>query len=170
MKRHHFPYKGPHSQCYGFSSSHLWMWVVDHKENWELNNWCFWTVELYKTLKSPLGCKEIKSVSPNENQPWIFIGGLMFKLKPQHFGHLMRRADSLGKNLMLGNIEAERRGQQRMRWLDGITDSVDMSLSKFREIVKNREAWHTAVHGVTNSQKWLSDWTTTNASPGFPRS
>ena len=118
---------------------------------------------LEKTLKSPLESKEIKTADPKGNQSSIVIGRTVLKLKFQYFGHLMQRADSLGKTLMLGKMEDKRRrGRQRMRWLDGITDSVNMGLSKLWETVKNREAWHAAVHGVTKSQTQLRDYTTTS--------
>ena len=125
--------------------------------------WCFQTVVLEKTLESPLDNKEIKTADPKRNQSSIVIGRTVLKLKFQYFGHLMQRADSLEKTLMLGKMEGKRRrGRQRMRWLDGITDSVNMGLSKLWETVKNREAWRAAVHGVTKSQTQLRDYTTTS--------
>ena len=114
-QRHHFACKGPHSQNYGFSCSHVWMWELDQKEGWGPKNWCFQIVVLEKTLESPLDCKEIKPVNPKGNQPWIFIGRLMLKLKLQYFEHLTWRANPLDKTLMLGKIEGKRRELQRMR-------------------------------------------------------
>ena len=132
---------------------------VDYKESWLLKNWCFWTVVL-KTLESPLDCKEIQPVHPKEINPGCSLEGVMLKLKLQYFGHLMRRADSFEKTLMLGGIGSRRRrGRQRMRWLDGITDSIGMCLGKLRDCVMDRVAWRAVIHGVTKSQIPLSNWT-----------
>ena len=128
--RYHFTDKGLSNQSYGFSSNHVEMWELDHKEGWVLKNWCFRTMALEKTLESPLDSKEIKPVTIlKEINSEYSLEGLMLKF--QYFGHLRQKADSLEKTLMLGKIKGgRRRGQQKVIWLNGITDSVDLSLSK----------------------------------------
>ena len=164
-QRYYFVNEGPSGQGYGFSSGHVWMWELDYKESWAPKNGCFWTTVLEKTLESPLDCKEIQPVHPKRDQSWLFIGKTNAEAETRNIlttlceelTHLKR--PWCWKRLRAGGEG----GRQRMRWLGGITHTMDMCLCGFQELVMDREIWRAAVHGVTKSRTWLSDWTELSA-------
>ena len=159
-QRPYFANKGQSSQSYGFSSSHVWMWELEHQRIHAFELWRWW-----RLVRIPWTARSNQSILKETNSEYS-LEGLMLKPKLQNFGHVMQRTESLEKTLMLGKIEGRRRkGQQRMRWLYGFTDSMDMNLSKLQEILMDRETWCAAAHGVAKSWTWLDDWTTTKLRP-----
>ena len=158
-QRHYFVNKGQSSQSYGFSSGYVW--TINKSEHQRIDAFELWCWR--RLLRVPWTARRSNQFILKEINPGYSLEGLVLKLKLQYFGHLMWRADSLEKTLMLGKTEGGRRGWQRMRWLDGITDSMDRSLSKLLDLVMDRGACRATAHGITKNWTWLSDWTELNS-------